>query len=332
MVTLEEVLNCQNDLDKLCADRPLISKEIFQGNSFYGIDSVIKEYAGLPKCYSLKVVIPHGVTLDLSDIWEAEKLIKLPIVFCYPPNRRNIYKQKSKKKVILSASPFLYLVNLHKNQPKPARRGTLFFPHHSTHYVTVQMDYRILAERLKNLPEIYQPVTICIYWKDYLLNHHLPFIEKGLSVVSAGHMYDKNFLHRIYHLCSIHRFASGNGIGSNIFYAFKSGCIYFYFDQLNYTSVADEDILKRDVPKIPEGIISNIKTKFPFGCLQQTKAQNSFVNFHLGSKYFKKKKVLLAELFYAELLDKFQFSYRNQKQRYVDFPNFFWRLIRELRM
>ena len=44
--TLEQVLAEQNDLDHLCSDRPLMSREIFAGNAYYGMDLILKRYAG----------------------------------------------------------------------------------------------------------------------------------------------------------------------------------------------------------------------------------------------------------------------------------------------
>lgn len=35
MLSLEETLEQQQDLDKLCGDRPLQTKEIFDSNAFY---------------------------------------------------------------------------------------------------------------------------------------------------------------------------------------------------------------------------------------------------------------------------------------------------------
>ena len=46
-IKLEEV-----NIDDLCDDRPLSTNEIFNGNAFYGVDRVLKEYTGLPASYS----------------------------------------------------------------------------------------------------------------------------------------------------------------------------------------------------------------------------------------------------------------------------------------
>ena len=149
MLTLEETLTSQSDLSQLCADRPLETDEIFCGNAFYGNDSILKAYAGLPRSYALKGVVPHGPA-DFSEdyVWEGERAAPLPAVWCYPPYRERAYVSRTNKKVILSASPFVYVVEMLKNQPRPTRRGTIYFPAHSTHWNTSHMDFDRLAEEL----------------------------------------------------------------------------------------------------------------------------------------------------------------------------------------
>jgi hypothetical protein len=42
-------------------------------------------------------------------------------------------------------------------------------------------------------------------------------------------MFDPRFLVRLHHLCSMHRYACSNELGSHLFYAVKAGCSYFIF-------------------------------------------------------------------------------------------------------
>jgi hypothetical protein len=39
----------------------------------------------------------------------------------------------------------------------------------------VETDWELLALELTKLPSTYYPITVCIYWKDYLLSRHKPF-------------------------------------------------------------------------------------------------------------------------------------------------------------
>ncbi len=89
------------------------------------------------------------------------------------------------------------------------------------------MDYENIAIKLLKLDKKFFPITICIYWKDYLQGKHQSFIDHGFPVVSAGHIYDQNFLYRLSYLLSTYKFAASNIIGSSMFYAVHAGCSFF---------------------------------------------------------------------------------------------------------
>jgi len=326
MLTLKETLSSQNDLESLCADRPLRTREAFAPNAFYGIDGILKEYAGLPRACSLKVVVPHGVVLDENYIWDAEKKALVPGVLCYPPYREGAYRDQTDKEVFLSASPFLYLVEMLQGQPQPARQGTIFFPQHSTHHVTVEMDFECLAEKLTQLDSEYQPVTVCIYWRSFNLGHHLPFQKRGMRIVSAGHMYDPAFLYRYYHLCSLHRYASSNSLGSQLFYSLKSGCSYFHYDSAEAHLMADDLVLKRDVSNPSLATELALKALFRTPQPSATAEQLSTVDYHLGASHLRSPRDLSRLLLHAEMLDKTRFHRRGRTRgKSFALPTYYWR-------
>lgn len=313
MLTLQETLTSQDNLSQLCADRALRTREIFPANAFYGSDTILKRYVGLPQTYSLKVILPHGVgSRSETHVWEAERAALLPVALCYSRHRERAYVSQTDKKVILSASPFLYAVEMLKNQPESARRGTVFFPKHSTHHVTAQMDFERLAEELTRLGDQYKPITVCIYWRDFNLGHHIPFEERGMRIVSAGHMYDRDFLFRFYHLCSTHRYSASNSLGSNLFYSVKSGCSYFHFDKVPHSLVADEHIVKRDVAPASPAMDSALKSLFREPQADVTTEQLRTVDYYLGADHLKSPQGLRRQLLYAEILDKVGLLVRNR--------------------
>jgi len=331
LLTLEEALASQKDLGNLCADRPLDTNEIFQPNAFYGNDSVLKRYAGLPQEYPLKVIIPHGIVFADDFVWKEEARSFLPAVWCYSSHRESAYINATRKVVIRSASPFLYAVEMLKGQPQPERRGTIFFPAHSTHYVTSQMDFEALAEELTHLGEEHQPVTVCIYWRDFNLGHHLPFQEHGFPIVSAGHIYDRAFLFRLYHLCSMHRYAASNELGSQLFYSIKSGCSYFHLDKFRSTPIAEDRLLERDTSRTAPGREADLKSLFSTPQPSTTAEQMRAVDYYLGTGYLESPQGLRSQLLHAERLDKFGFVVHNrgERARFV-VPSYYWRTVMNL--
>lgn len=307
MITLKEAFANQNNLYQICAEPQISISEIFPGNIFYGHDYILKKYASFSETYALKVIVPHGINLG-NSIWEAEIHSPLPVIFAYPSYHEKTYIQLNQKyganKVIFSsASPFLYAVELLKQYHHPERKGTIFFPAHSTHHVMAQTDWEKLAEYLTSLDEEYQPITVCIYWRDFELERHIPFQRRGMKIVSAGHMFDRSFLFRFYHLCSTHLYAASNEIGSNLFFAIKAGCSYFYIDKFKYFYTAkSDDILKRDFHATPATRLDFLETLFQEPQLCMTEEQMQVVDSYLGVEYFKSPEELREQLIYAENL------------------------------
>lgn len=328
MLTLQEVLDGQADLDSLCADRELITPEIFAPNDYYGMAAVVKQYAGLPPESPLKAIIPHGICLDDNYLWGAERNSALPMLFYYPPYRRRIYEEKTDKVLIPSASPFLYVSELLKGHQSPERKGTIFFPYHSTNHVRAQMDLEKLASMLNSLDDEYKPVTVCIYWKDYLHGHHRPFLERGLRVVSAGHIFDPNFLYRLYHLCSQHRYACGNALGSQVFYSIKAGCSYFHME-FAYETLAAPEILERDTSKETHRQ-TELRQLFSVPGPEPTAEQVDAVDYYLGGEYLRSSAELCELFAYAEKLDR---SFRVPSAGGLRFkvPPYYLRGIRRVR-
>lgn len=226
--SLSQTLDDQDDLESLCRDRELCTEENFKPNAFYGVGYVLRKYAELCENHPLCAIVPHGIVFDRNYLWQAERLARVPVVFNYMRHRDEVYKARTSKYVVPSASPFLYAAALEADDAPVVRSGTIFFPAHSSHRLTVLVDYGAVADRLLALGEEFKPITVCIYWKDYLLGAHQPFLDKGIRVVSAGHIYDKVFLHRLYHLLRTHSYASSNVPGSHIFYSLAAGCAYFH--------------------------------------------------------------------------------------------------------
>lgn len=223
---IEETLAEQDDLERLTADRPLPEGEVFIPNAFYGLAAILREYAGLPEGFPIMAVIPHSVMLDPGFVWGAEIEAKVPGVLSYPRYRDTVYEGLTDKIVVPSASPYIYLRRMVSSVPESDRQGTIFFPSHSTHHVTTVLNPEELVKQLQQVDDRFRPVSICIYWRDVELGRHIPFIESGFRVVSAGHIYDPAFLYRLHWLCSQHRYSSSNALGSHVFFSIESGCIH----------------------------------------------------------------------------------------------------------
>ncbi len=270
-----------SNLDNLCKDRVLNTNEVFARNAFYGINKVLKNYTGLSNRYRLKFIIPHGITYDDLYLSDTELKSDLPLILSYPKYRTKYYRSCTRKIIFDSAAPFCYI-----NKPSSSgfpRKGLIFFPAHSTHYVSASNDYEGIIRELDLLKPLYSPIVVCIYWKDYLEGHHIPFKKEGYKVISAGHIYDENFLYRLSDILFHFEYAASNAIGTSLFYSAFAGCKTFLLPHLSPDYEAESSILKRDHPQIPATIEQEITREFDISLVENDKSNSRIVKKYLNS-------------------------------------------------
>lgn len=300
------------DLQAVCRERPLPEVEIFPGNEYYGSDRVLKLYAGVPLEQPLKIVVPHGIVLNDSYVWQAERRARLPAVFAYSESRVRAYSKSTRKAIFRSAVPFAYAARLVGTQAGE-RRGTLALPSHSTHHLTAQADFARLADTLVALDGRFQPVTACIYWRDYELGRHRPFVERGLRVVSAGHMHDPAFLFRLAQLFGAHRYSVSNHIGSSAFYAVIAGCAFFLLRDAPASYTGAPEHMNSDIA-LPDATHAEVFRAFS-GAPEEAD-QSAAVRVVAGLDHLLDPEALRACLLAAERLDKFGIGRHPQGGRF----------------
>jgi len=221
MLTLDEALAEQNNLELLCQPRSGNRHEYYEPNDNYGFAYVVKKYAGYPVEQPIFATIPHGIYFRDKVIPNHELKFDLPAVLNYPPFTTPLWRKAAKhKKIIPFASPIHYALKLFRQEtPQQERSGTLFMPKHSTAAVGVKFDKEAVLDELMTLPEKFHPITACIHWHDVKLGLHKYFQMNGIRTVSAGHITDYNYLFRWLHLVGQHKLVAGCGLSSSIFYS-----------------------------------------------------------------------------------------------------------------
>lgn len=303
----ELLLDEASDLGRVCRPRELRTAEVFEPNAFYGNDLVLKRYAGLDPEVPLKVVVPHGIVFDRSYVWEYERLAPLPAVLAYSGERAHAYARATRKRPIRAAVPFAYLPRLLGETPPGERAGTLFFPGHSSHRATAQSDFTGMADALERLPAQYGPVTVCLYWRDYELGRHRPFQERGLRVVSAGHIYDPAFLFRLFHLCQCHRYAASNHVGSSLLYSVLAGCRFFMLHGFGVTYTGSPEHLASDLSE-PGDLAAELARAFAVPEPGITPRQRQLATEVCGLDHLRSPAEMRGVLAMAERLDRFSLA------------------------
>ena len=169
-----------------------------------------------------------------------------------------------------------------------------------------------------------KPVVVCIYWKDYLLGHHLEYINRGIKVVTAGHIYDPLFLLRLHDICRNFKYSTSNDIGTHLCASVYSGCNFFYTDVSNI--YFDNP---KQLPMAHSSIYRDIKNKsiqlFNKPIDHISISQKSFIDEYIGTKYFQSRKELKRLIIYAEFCDKFLSRFSSRYGLLDRLPTYFQR-------
>ncbi|MCE9519627.1 MAG: hypothetical protein K8R87_08760 [Verrucomicrobia bacterium] len=236
---LDGLLYQQRDLEHLCAERPLDWEEYAHMNEFHGNAATLKRFAGLPLDDPLPLAIEHAIPYDLKKPYDYDLNCALPTFLAVHEESARIYRSGGMEYVEPIGFVQLYALDvfqrLHPNETERARRGTIVFPDKSTLLMDTDFDRAAFAQRLMELPEEFQPVVVCLYWRDFVRGRHRPFEEAGLPVVSAGHLRDPDFPLRLHDLCRRFRYSCANDLAGSFVASVLSGCHFFHLPTTGLT-------------------------------------------------------------------------------------------------
>lgn len=322
-------------LEELCREPVIRNVEVFPPNGYYGHADALKRYAAYPLEKPLKAVIQHGYNfLDDQFIFGGEMEAALPVFFPPNPQRAGLYHEASGgKPAIPIGAPFLYAQRLIEEvapiERQPQRAGTLVFPIHSTRLIEASFDHEEYANLLDSMPEEFKPISVSIYWRDFLDGKHLPYAKKGFEIVSAGHMLDPGFIYRVYLNCRRFKYACSNEYSSSLFYAVASGCRFFHLPSGPVSHYA-KNPEKLVFQTLTEPQRKNFEKLFSYSDLAPFAEQSAFALSALGADCIKTPQELNALLRWAERQDWLYFTPLAIRNR-ENLPDWFLRLPPRIR-
>lgn len=210
------------DMEKLSYDiHNLYSKELSLSNDYYGHASILKKYCGCSPSYRIKASIEHAAYFGM-DHWDPEVIHSLPGIITQGNSRPEILKKYTDKPVysigtyIQYADDDYYTESQKREWKEKSGKTLLVFPMHSTHWIDLNYNVDAFIKEIQNVSAGFDTVRVCMYWKDIIRNTHLKYKEKGFEIVSAGHIYDKEFLRRLKVIISTADHIMANDVGSYI--------------------------------------------------------------------------------------------------------------------
>lgn len=214
----------------------------------YGFGRELRRYCYLPPKFPLRIKSQHGIVL-----WNSPSLHELnsplPFMLVFSQRHRAAWRKLSKKPCFIIKSPF-YLYRKRENvQMCESRSGSLFFLSHSTFSKETDINFIQLIEQLKTLREDFKPVTVCLHFVDVLKNRHQLFQNAGLNCVTAGHMFNRDFISNFYGLLINYKYCLSNDIGSHAFYAIDLGIPFSLLGDPAQIKVTEQEAMENSLLK-----------------------------------------------------------------------------------
>ncbi len=224
----------EQELQQLTADRPNNDTELFDWNAFYGYNRAMKRFAGLAADHPSKYVLEHGAGLAGKRIGDHERDSTLPAMISISSSRFETLRSLTNK-ALFSVGNYLYYADhaLSEAEITAERqrlgRNLLVFPSHSTHHVDAEYSVADLCDYLEQIGRDFSAVRICLYWKDVRRGLHKHFAARGFECLTAGHMFDPQFVGRLKSLLATADCTLANNVGSSLAFSLameRPHCIY----------------------------------------------------------------------------------------------------------
>jgi hypothetical protein len=197
-------------------------------NSMYGLDAIIREYAGLPPALPLLCQYQHGWT-PLSEANPYEVLTDKPLMLVFSKRRLQAWNEASSIPAAIMGTPFVHYRKLKKIEKDIDANGTVAFPAHSTRLIDTVFDMDGYCQQLKSLQIEFHPITICLHADDLAKKKDEIYKKYGFNIVTAGPRFVPGFeyVQKFYEILKSHKYATSNQVGSYSFYAVEMGIPFF---------------------------------------------------------------------------------------------------------
>jgi hypothetical protein len=214
----------------------------------YSFGKLIREYGFYPRLLPINIYHQHGAGRNLEKFPYSHELESN--AYCMFVNNQadvKMYNDAGMNCEVM-LHPFIYYRRSRKIEKSPDAKGTIVFPSHITLDIDDLSDISLYIKQLRELPEIYKPLSVCLCWVDIIENRHKIWIENGFPVYTVGHAYHENFVERFYELIRHFKFMTSNSIGSQTYYAVEMGITFFlHGPEPKYFNKSD--------PGVPKGVM-----------------------------------------------------------------------------
>lgn len=204
------------------------SREIYIGNSSYGIAEALRGFSGFDQ--SIFACVEHGVYFGSrvigAEAWDSG----LPGMLTFSEVRVS-HIQRVTDKPAFAIGPYISYANSallpeeFVQMREMLGRVLLVFPAHSVTFESKEFDVESFVMRVRQIRDEgeFDTVLYCLYYVDIDNGRHLEYERLGERVVSAGRVRDPAFLPRLKALIELSEGTVSNAVGTHIGYSLALG-------------------------------------------------------------------------------------------------------------
>ncbi|MBL8470065.1 hypothetical protein [Methyloversatilis discipulorum] len=196
-------------------------------NSSFG--KTLRDWASYPSWLPMCAVSDHGVHWG-ARCWPNEIESPYRLFLSWNAKKARLMAERHGKEALHIPHPWAAYRSARGIEPDVDRHGTVVFFSHSNDNTTPMFDsLDAYMQSLKDLPESFHPVVICLSFHDVLKGMHRTLRRYGLPIVTAGTTNAQCFVDRFYGIARRFRYACSPTIGSHSFYLVEAGVPFFLY-------------------------------------------------------------------------------------------------------
>lgn len=216
----------EEQLLELCNSKHGFKLQLFWTAECYGFGKYIRKYGYYPNFLPLAVYTDHGPGHLSKKPWKHELESYAPAMFYHSPESVKIWKKFSDKPCHTLFSPFVFYRRSNNVIQDINANGTIVFPNHTVSNMDEISDTQSYIDQLKNLPEKFQPISVCLHFHDIRIGRHKIYLKNNISVYTVGDDFNF-FIERFYDILRKFKYASSNQASSSLFYSVEMGIPFF---------------------------------------------------------------------------------------------------------
>lgn len=215
----------------------------------YSFGKHIRNYGFYPQILPLHIYTDHGSGFYDIEVPKHELEHDAYCQLYHSSQSVKLFKKSSDKPCYTMLSPFVWYKRKNKIKKSKNAKGTLAFPAHSTPDIDLVSSIEDYIEKLKQLPEEFQPVCVCLHMHDINKGQHEIFEKHSIPVYTAGNAFDQRFAERFYDILKNFKYTTSDLLGSYTYYSINMDIPFsLYGGDVKYKNKGNVNMNIGDMP------------------------------------------------------------------------------------